>query len=288
MATEDLDALLDFAHRAPAAAIAHPRTEHWAPLYVTLGAAYERGGISSRREIGRLLVRPVQALVAVRLSASAGADSSPSGSRSSIPQVRRHPFAPTLAALVAPLGALAGCSTPTPFPGLDSPLSSTKSRTTPGPSETSTPAADTSSTGGGDHGHHRSHRVRRRRCSGRGSAEKAAGAAGQYDFTPMFAPVGDHICEGSGVAICHLDTPEPGQYRPQRRRKHDIHALARWRPGLWAGFTGCDTASETRDGSRPGRAGQHLRVFAHEGLAYAGPGAAQSNGRRVRISRTAR
>ncbi|MFN8097696.1 MAG: class III extradiol ring-cleavage dioxygenase [Dermatophilaceae bacterium] len=47
MATEDLDALLDFAHRAPAAAIAHPRTEHWAPLYVTLGAAYERGGIGN-------------------------------------------------------------------------------------------------------------------------------------------------------------------------------------------------------------------------------------------------
>ncbi len=47
MESEDLDALLDFAHRAPAAAIAHPRTEHWAPLYVALGAAYERGGIGA-------------------------------------------------------------------------------------------------------------------------------------------------------------------------------------------------------------------------------------------------
>jgi 4,5-DOPA dioxygenase extradiol len=34
----DLDALLDFEHRAPAAQAAHPRTEHFAPLFVTLGA----------------------------------------------------------------------------------------------------------------------------------------------------------------------------------------------------------------------------------------------------------
>ncbi|HEY9389067.1 MAG TPA: class III extradiol ring-cleavage dioxygenase [Mycobacteriales bacterium] len=35
---QDLDALLDFQHRAPAGALAHPRTEHFAPLFVTLGA----------------------------------------------------------------------------------------------------------------------------------------------------------------------------------------------------------------------------------------------------------
>lgn len=35
----DLDSLIDFAHRAPAAHEAHPRTEHWAPLFVALGAA---------------------------------------------------------------------------------------------------------------------------------------------------------------------------------------------------------------------------------------------------------
>jgi 4,5-DOPA dioxygenase extradiol len=34
----DVDALLDFAHQAPAAHTAHPRTEHFAPLFVTLGA----------------------------------------------------------------------------------------------------------------------------------------------------------------------------------------------------------------------------------------------------------
>jgi 4,5-DOPA dioxygenase extradiol len=35
----DLDALLDFQHKAPAAAMAHPRIEHFAPLFVSLGAS---------------------------------------------------------------------------------------------------------------------------------------------------------------------------------------------------------------------------------------------------------
>jgi 4,5-DOPA dioxygenase extradiol len=34
----DVDELADFAHRAPAVRYAHPRTEHLAPLFVTLGA----------------------------------------------------------------------------------------------------------------------------------------------------------------------------------------------------------------------------------------------------------
>jgi 4,5-DOPA dioxygenase extradiol len=34
----DLDSLLDFEHKAPAGRLAHPRTEHFAPLFVTLGA----------------------------------------------------------------------------------------------------------------------------------------------------------------------------------------------------------------------------------------------------------
>ena len=37
----DWPALLDFAARAPAAAVAHPRTEHLAPVFVTAGAAEE-------------------------------------------------------------------------------------------------------------------------------------------------------------------------------------------------------------------------------------------------------
>jgi len=37
----DVDALLDFQHKAPAAALAHPRTEHFAPLFVSLGAGID-------------------------------------------------------------------------------------------------------------------------------------------------------------------------------------------------------------------------------------------------------
>ncbi|MGO4757553.1 dioxygenase, partial [Streptomyces sp. 2MCAF27] len=35
----DVDALLDFERKSPAGRLAHPRTEHFAPLFVTLGAA---------------------------------------------------------------------------------------------------------------------------------------------------------------------------------------------------------------------------------------------------------
>jgi 4,5-DOPA dioxygenase extradiol len=40
--TGDVDALLDFERKAPAARIAHPRTEHFAPLFVALGAGAAR------------------------------------------------------------------------------------------------------------------------------------------------------------------------------------------------------------------------------------------------------
>jgi len=39
----DVDELSDFAHRAPAVRYAHPRTEHLAPLFVTLGAGDSNG-----------------------------------------------------------------------------------------------------------------------------------------------------------------------------------------------------------------------------------------------------
>jgi 4,5-DOPA dioxygenase extradiol len=39
---EDIDALLDFEHKAPAGRLAHPRTEHFAPLFVALGAAHDQ------------------------------------------------------------------------------------------------------------------------------------------------------------------------------------------------------------------------------------------------------
>ncbi|WP_346845606.1 class III extradiol ring-cleavage dioxygenase [uncultured Rothia sp.] len=47
VASGDLDSLFDFATKAPAAQEAHPRTEHWAPLYVALGAANPDGAFSS-------------------------------------------------------------------------------------------------------------------------------------------------------------------------------------------------------------------------------------------------
>ncbi len=48
---QDVDAVLDFATRAPAAQEAHPRTEHWAPLYVALGAAAAGGDLTNRSVI---------------------------------------------------------------------------------------------------------------------------------------------------------------------------------------------------------------------------------------------
>ena len=43
VAAGDIDAILDWERRAPAARQAHPRSEHWAPLFVTLGAAMGAG-----------------------------------------------------------------------------------------------------------------------------------------------------------------------------------------------------------------------------------------------------
>jgi 4,5-DOPA dioxygenase extradiol len=39
VANGDVDSVIDFERKAPAARIAHPRTEHFAPLFVALGAA---------------------------------------------------------------------------------------------------------------------------------------------------------------------------------------------------------------------------------------------------------
>ncbi|MEU0091118.1 class III extradiol ring-cleavage dioxygenase [Kribbella sp. NPDC006257] len=47
LAAQDLDSLIDFLHKAPAAGIAHPRTEHFAPLFVSLGAAEKSLGSAS-------------------------------------------------------------------------------------------------------------------------------------------------------------------------------------------------------------------------------------------------
>lgn len=42
IAARDVDALLDFQHKAPAVRLAHPRTEHFAPMFVALGASLDR------------------------------------------------------------------------------------------------------------------------------------------------------------------------------------------------------------------------------------------------------
>jgi 4,5-DOPA dioxygenase extradiol len=39
----DVDALVDFERKAPAGRLAHPRTEHFAPLFVSVGASLAAG-----------------------------------------------------------------------------------------------------------------------------------------------------------------------------------------------------------------------------------------------------
>lgn len=47
LAAQDVDSLINFQHSAPAATLAHPRTEHFAPLFISLGATADHGLESS-------------------------------------------------------------------------------------------------------------------------------------------------------------------------------------------------------------------------------------------------
>ncbi|MER5467825.1 class III extradiol ring-cleavage dioxygenase [Streptomyces sp. NPDC002685] len=47
----DVDALLDFERKSPAGRLAHPRTEHFAPLFVTMGAADVAGELDGQRSV---------------------------------------------------------------------------------------------------------------------------------------------------------------------------------------------------------------------------------------------
>ncbi|WP_394438144.1 dioxygenase family protein [Streptomyces sp. SGAir0957] len=47
----DVDGLLDFAHASPAGGLAHPRTEHFAPLFVAMGAADAFGELGAQRAV---------------------------------------------------------------------------------------------------------------------------------------------------------------------------------------------------------------------------------------------
>lgn len=49
IADRDIDSLLDFQHTAPAARLAHPRAEHFAPLFVALGASID--SLTSERSV---------------------------------------------------------------------------------------------------------------------------------------------------------------------------------------------------------------------------------------------
>ncbi|OII67941.1 MULTISPECIES: dioxygenase [unclassified Streptomyces] len=51
LASGDVDALLDFERKSPAGRLAHPRTEHFAPLFVALGAADATGELGSARSV---------------------------------------------------------------------------------------------------------------------------------------------------------------------------------------------------------------------------------------------
>jgi 4,5-DOPA dioxygenase extradiol len=63
LAAGDVDSLLDFLDKAPAGRMAHPRTEHFAPLFVTLGAG--EGDLAAQRTVidgfwGGLAKRSIQ------------------------------------------------------------------------------------------------------------------------------------------------------------------------------------------------------------------------------------
>lgn len=47
----DVDALLDFERKSPAGRLAHPRTEHFAPLFVTMGAADAAGELDGQKSV---------------------------------------------------------------------------------------------------------------------------------------------------------------------------------------------------------------------------------------------
>jgi len=41
LGAQDIDVLLDFEHKAPSSRLAHPRSDHFAPLFITLGAGLD-------------------------------------------------------------------------------------------------------------------------------------------------------------------------------------------------------------------------------------------------------
>lgn len=212
-------------------------------------------------------------------------------------RVRHHLFGPVAAGLLT-LVALAGCANSGAIPGLDSPASGTSGAGNSGSGTSGSAGASSSGSGsasassGGDPSATVAPAVTVGVTGGvlvdaviRGAAEANTGATGQYDFTPMFAPVKGYL-RGSGAAICHLDSAlSPDNLDLSIAGSTTYNAPHQVATALtWAGFTMCDTASEhALDLGMDGLA-KTVTVFSREGLGYAGPGTTQSTGHRVALT----
>lgn len=184
---------------------------------------------------------------------------------------------------------LTGCASSTEIRGLDD-VSTTG---TAAPSGTSTSGSGTpSSTSTATSGSPRQVTITatgdvRVDAAIRASAERASGTAGIYDFDGMLAAIRP-IARGSDVALCHLGTPLSASDIDLSVADSTVLNAPREvaRTLAWAGFTGCDGASAHAYDLGVDGLADTFRVFQENGLGYTGPGAAQSNGRRVATYRT--
>jgi len=202
--------------------------------------------------------------------------------------MRRHRLAVATTAVVA-VSLLTGCASSTEIRGLDD-VSTTG---TAAPSGTSTSGSGTpSSTSTATSGSPRQVTITatgdvRVDAAIRASAERASGTAGIYDFDGMLAAIRP-IARGSDVALCHLGTPLSASDIDLSVADSTVLNAPREvaRTLAWAGFTGCDGASAHAYDLGVDGLADTFRVFQENGLGYTGPGAAQSNGRRVATYRT--
>lgn len=111
----------------------------------------------------------------------------------------------------------------------------------------------------------------------RNANRNAGGAAGAYDFAPMFADVTPLIEEGD-LALCHLETPlSPDNTNLTRPRTLVFNSPREVAAGLRsAGFDGCDFASNHSWDRGLSGLGETIGVLEEAGLAYAGPQAQES------------
>ena len=180
---------------------------------------------------------------------------------------------------------LGGCASSSEIRGLDDVTTTGNAAPSGTNSGTGTPSSSTSSTG--TSGSPRQVTITatgdvRVDASIRAAAERASGTAGIYDFDGMLAAIRP-IARGSDVALCHLGTPLSASDIDLSVADSTVLNAPREvaRTLAWAGFTGCDGASAHAYDLGVDGLADTFRVFQENGLGYAGPGAAQSNGRRV-------